>query len=281
MSPPETYDSREKSGALSEPIEFYDFFRNDGGGETHWRYVASQETLSFLGDLYGALPGLSRSDIQQTGETTSMQVTVTVPRDAEVALAVRGLCSTGAVQLVIWRAQRGLTDDLAKEIFRGEITDPVFEGSMAALTCSSEESAWGDALCRVAYSRTCPYMLYDVLCSADAEAASFAGAITAISTDGLTVTVDEVGSPVDHLGADSLFYQTGCIVRGADRAFVTKQLLHVLTLQTPLEGALVGDPVQLVGGCDRTTLGCISHNNIERFGGFTKIPVISPWAGLA
>lgn len=278
----DTYDSRELSSALSEPVECYDFFRDDGGGTVaHWRYVAAPVNLSFSGALYGAIPGLSRSEIQQTGETTSMQVTVTVPRDCEVALALRGKCSARPMQLVIRRTQRGLADTGAKEIFRGEVTDPVFEGSMAALTCSSEESVWGDALCRVAYSRTCPYMLYDVLCSADESAATFTGTITAISADFLTVTVDEVASPADHLGSGSLFYQTGAIDDAGTTAMITKQAGHVLTLQTPLEGALVGDAVILLGGCDRTTVGCISHSNIERFGGFTKIPVVNPWAGLA
>lgn len=277
---PESFDSRERSIALSQPIEYYDFFRVDASATVHWRYVGAAETLSFAGALWGALPGLSRSDIQQKGETSSMQVTVTVPRDCEVALALRGQCSTNPVKLVITRAQRGLADGLAEEMFSGEVTDPVFEGSVAALTCSSEESAWGDTLCRLAYSRTCPHMFTDTLCGVTVASVTFVGTITALSADLLTVTVDEVAPPVDHLGGGSLFYQMGCVDAGSGGRFVTQQVGHVLTLQTPLSGASVGDAVSLIGGCDRTPAGCTAHANIARFGGFALIPVINPWAGL-
>lgn len=277
---PESFDSRERSGALSQPIEYYDFFRVDASATVHWRYVSAAETLSFAGAFWGALPGLSRSDIQQKGETSSMQVTVTVPRDCEVALALRGQCSTNPVELIITRAQRGLADGLAEEMFRGEVTDPVFEGSVAALTCSSEESAWGDTLCRLAYSRTCPHMFTDTLCGVAVASVTFPGVITALSTDRLTVTVDEVAPPVDHLAGGSLFYQMGCIAAGAQLAFVTQQVGHVLTLQTPFWNAVVGDAVALIAGCDRTPAGCTAHANIARFGGFALIPVINPWAGL-
>jgi hypothetical protein len=236
--------------------------------------------MGFQSAVWGALPGLSRSDIQQKGETTSMQVVVTVPRDCEVALLLRGQCNPAPLELTIWRAQRGLADALAQEIFAGEVTDPVFDGSVAALTCSSEESAWGDTLCRVAYSRTCPHMLYDTLCGASKAAATFMGVITAISTDGLTVTVNETTSGVDHLAGGSVFYQMGSIQDGASVAFVTEQVGHALTVQTPLENAAVNDVVTLIGGCDRTPAGCIAHANIARFGGFALIPVINPWNGL-
>jgi hypothetical protein len=124
-------------------------------------------------------------------------------------------------------------------------------------------------------------MLYDALCGADPAVATFAGTITALSADGLTVTVDETAVLVDHLVGGSTYYQSGCIIAGVDQAFVTKQAGHVLTLQTPLEGAAVGDLVELLGGCDRTSVGCTAHGNIARFGGFAKIQVINPWAGLA
>jgi len=123
-------------------------------------------------------------------------------------------------------------------------------------------------------------MFTDTLCGVAIATVTFAGVITALSTDLLTITVDEVASPVDHLGGGSLFYQTGSIRDAGSYAFVTLQVGHVLTLQTPLEDAVIGDAVTLVGGCDRTPAGCTAHANIARFGGFALIPVVNPWAGL-
>ena len=277
-----TYADRERSIADSEPIEFYDFTRVTGDVTERWGHVTSQTNLSLNGALYGALPGLLRSEIQQTGEASSMQVTITMPRNTCVAEELIGRKSPSPIRVTITRAQRGLADSEAKTIFSGEITDPVFEGSTATLTCMSEESAQSDTLGRTYYQRTCPYMLYGSLCGADPTLATWPGKVTAISADGFTVTVDEVGSPADHLGGGSHYYQSGWIqLPGAPPAFVTQQNGHDLVIQTAISGLVINDVLVMRAGCDHTPVGCVSHSNIARFGGFILIPLRDPWAGVS
>ncbi len=279
-----TYDARERSVSDSEPVEYFEFTRTTGAVVETWRHVTASENLLFDGELWGALPGLARSDIQQNGEASSMQVTVTLPRETCVADELRGHANTAPIILRILRGQRGLADAEAKSIFRGQVTAPVFEGSVVTLTCQSEESAWSDALCRILYQRQCPHMLYDALCGADPVPRTFAGVITALSADFLDVTVDELDAPPSstHLDAASIYYQAGSLRFGTDRFFVTQQAGHVLTLQTPLVGAAVDDVLQLTAGCDRTPDGCQNvHDNLPRFGGFVLIPERNPLQGLS
>jgi hypothetical protein len=124
-------------------------------------------------------------------------------------------------------------------------------------------------------------MLYDSFCGADPSRVTFNVRITAISADAETITVDELDSLTDHLGSDSTFYVAGFIRREGRHYFITGQAGHVLTLQTPMTGAAVDDWFPATAGCNRQTSDCTAvHDNIERFGGFPLIPVVSPWAGL-
>jgi uncharacterized phage protein (TIGR02218 family) len=276
-----TYADREASIDASEPIEFYDFTRESNGTVEHWRHVTSTQNLTFNGDLYGAMPGLQRSAVQATGETTSMQCTLTLPREACVVGELRGRLSAAPILVTITRAQRGLADSETATIFRGELSDPKFEGSTCEVTCSSNESKWNQNLCRVFVQRTCPLMLYEPQCGADKAAVTFSGIVTAVADAGATLTVDEISTPEDHMGADSTFYQSGFLAVGSVNVFITQQVAHVLSLQQPVDVA-IGDTVVITAGCDRQLMTCDErHRNVDRFGGFPLMPESNPWNGIA
>jgi uncharacterized phage protein (TIGR02218 family) len=278
-----TFDARERSVAESEPIEFYRFSRGSGDTEETWLHVNGTETLTLNGETYDPTPGLTRSAISQSPEDSSMQVTVTLPRDVCVATEYRGSRSIAPIMLVVWRAQRGLDDSEAKPIYTGETGSPVFEGSTLTLTCKREESRWSERLGRVRCQRACPHMLFDQFCGADPDAVTFSAKITAINDTLDVITVEEQDAPPgsDHLDAGSHYYNSGTVKRAGRHVFVIAQDEGELKLQTPLLDAVEGDIVRLTAGCNRQASDCADiHSNIERFGGFELIPDRNPWRGV-
>lgn len=275
-----TYSDRELSVRDSQPLELYRFQRNDGADTVSWFYANNRVDVLFNGDLYSALPGIDRSNIQQNGEDTTMTVTVKIPRTADVTDELKGAISPSPITFTIFRKQRGLADTEFAAIFSGEVGGGVFEDSTCTITGTSEEAAWSDGLTRVYANRGCPHMLYDTFCGADPTIKTFTVTITAISGDGLTITVDEVDSPIDNLGSDSTFYQNGFVNYYGRFYFIAQQSGHDLTLQQPLAGASVDDTFPATAGCNRQPDGCISHDNIDRFGGFQLMPIANPWDGL-
>lgn len=276
-----TYGDRELSVNASEPIELYRFIRDNGEDTESWFYVNADQNVSWNGDVYSACPGLHRSNIQQSGENTTMTVTIDVPRTACVTDELRGTLAPSPIELSIIRIQRGLADIENATIFNGEVSSSNFHDSVCTITGTSEESAWSDGLTRVYCQRTCPHMLYDGFCGADPAPVTFNVQVTDISDDLLTITIVELDSPTDHLGSDSQFYARGFVTRDGRAVFVAGQASNVLTLRTPLVDGAVNDIFPATAGCNRLQSDCDTvHDNLDRFGGFPLIPVISPWAGL-
>lgn len=281
-----TYAERESSVSDSQPIELYQFSRDDGDVSEEWLYANSEAHVTFGDKIYSATAGIHRSTIQQNGESTAMQVTIDLPRLACVTDALSGPRSPAPIKLTLYRWQRGLGAMEFAIIYQGEITGSVFEGSMVQLTCVAEESAWSDGLCRTFCQRSCPFMLYDHQCGADKTARTHDLKITAISMDLLTVTVDDAADTDDPDGGDRLvamshYFVNGFMTHLGREIFITGQDGHDLTLQTPLLDAVVDDIVKGTAGCDRTMTDCDeTHENGDRFGGFQKIPDRSPWQGV-
>jgi hypothetical protein len=276
-----TYEDRERSVADSEPLELYKFTRTTGAVVEAWLYANCESDVVFNSETYTGTAGLHRGDIQQNGEDTTMQVDVDIPRICCVTDELRGTLSPSPIHMTIYRWQRGLADGESATLFNGEIASALFEGSFCKIVGTSEEAAWSDSTGRVFCQRTCPHMLFDAFCGADASRVTFSGTITDISVDLLTITVVENDSPDDHVGSGSTFYNAGVVNFLGRKVFVVQQVDDVLTLQTPLLGAVVGDSVQLIAGCNRHTTDCLDvHDNIERFGGFALMPDRSPWQTL-
>lgn len=277
-----TYAEQETSVEASAPLELYQFIRIDSPTQTtKWCYANNESDVTFGGDLYEGTPGIKRSNITQNNEDTTMQLTVDLPRSACVTDELIGLISPTPIRFNIFRLQRGVADSDFATIFSGEISGSVFEGSLCTISGTTEETQWNNTMVRLTCQRSCPHMLYDDFCGADQDAATFALTITDISDDLQTITVGEPTTDVDHLTAGSHFYKTGFVTYQGRNVFVIDQNTNVLTLQTPLLGAVAGDSLTGTAGCNRTTADCIAlHDNIQRYGGFTLIPIVSPWAGL-
>lgn len=276
-----SYADRENSVNASAPIELFRFVRNDGEDIEQWLYANADVNVSWNGDVYSACPGIHRSNIQQSGEDTTMTVTVDVPRTACVTDEISGEVAPSPIELTIVRIQRGLSDTESATIFNGEISAATFHDSVCTITGTSEESAWSDGLTRAFCERTCTNMLFDGFCNADKTRVTFNVQITAISADLKTITIIELDSPTDHLGIGSHFYRNGFVDRSGRYVFVTEQAENVLTLQTALSNAAVGDIFPATGGCDHTPTDCDGvHDNIDRFFGFPLIPIVSPWSTL-
>jgi hypothetical protein len=279
-----TYATRETSVADGAPIEFYRFVRGSGDTEELWLHVDAPDTQALNSEAYTPTPGLARTRLAQSGEESSMQVTVTLPRDVCLADEFRGSRSPAPIRLTIYRTHRGLDDSEAKQIFVGEASGATFEGSTLTVTCRREESTWGRSVPRIPCQRLCPHVLYDPFCGADPDAVTCTARILTITAALDVLTVEELDAPPGstHLAAEATYYRAGVVDRFGRKAFIIQQDADALTLQTPLLDAVVGDLVSLTAGCNRQPSDCAGvHDNIGRYGGYPLIPDRNPWKGVA
>lgn len=269
------YDTLEDSTQDAEPFELYKF----SSGTEEWRFTTTESTINYLGQDY--IPEIvSREAIVANSEDQSNSVVVTVPRDNAFADLFIGATAPLPVALAIFRNQRGNLASETVTIFLGQVSNLEVDGSLAKLTCTSLESEFTNPIGRVHVQLTCPWMLYDHQCGVDPAGFTHTGTLSAITGPQITVT----GTPT--IDPDATFYVNGIAVFNGARRFIIAQSgsagTYTVTLMVPFTPApLVGAPITLIAGCDRTINICRTRfNDVLRFGGFPFMPGRSPWVRL-
>lgn len=141
------------------------------------------------------------------------------------------------------------------------------------MTCIPIQQAIQRKVPRWLYQTQCNHMLYDANCTVNPAAFTFAGHLTAIV--GQTVTVPEAAAKPDG------YYNGGYLHDGETFAFIQTHTGTQLVLLALSPKLVVGDAVTLTAGCDRTRGTCVAKfNNLANFMGFPYIPDKNPYQGL-
>lgn len=144
---------------------------------------------------------------------------------------------------------------------------------------------------RKRYQRSCPHVLYGRGCLLNKADFATEGRLTAITTDGITLTVPEAASLPDG-------WFTAGMIEAPDGTlrFVTNHSGATLTLIRPIDslseafanagygvnyGAFYGGvAVKVYPGCDRSKEVCKNKfDNLNNYGGFPFIPLKNPFSG--
>lgn len=125
----------------------------------------------------------------------------------------------------------------------------------------------------VAYSRLCPFRLFDENCGVAESTYTTAGTIDAITSDYVEASEWAAKATAE---SDVNWFAMGKVVVGDEVRLVTGQDGGKLYVNLPFRDAIVGDAASATTGCNKRLSGCTKHANTSRTMQFTYIPRQNP-----
>lgn len=287
------FAERETSWENAYPVEFYRFVRQND----FWRYntsdrILTRDTADETASAYQPL-SITRERIAHGSERNKLQLSVTIPRDAEVAQLWRPYPTSQPVGLTIFGGHvsnepdadnPGLPNDVVDNssvVWIGRVVSPKFRADTITLLCEPSTTLArksGQAQC---WQRGCMHVLYKQghgLCNANADAfkavatVTFANAVR-VDFDDLSMFPDGrlAGGYLEWTADEGNIERRSITAHSGDSVNITYG-----TIQLP-----VGTDVTLFPGCKHTYDDCSGYfNNGDNYGGDLYSPERSPFNGL-
>ncbi len=265
----------------SRPIEFYDVVFSTG--ET-FLIASGNRDLQVGSKIYKATP-LERSELSSPNiDGSSKDVEISIPVDhAIVSRWLRFGGPPSQTLVTCWQKQE-----------RSQLIEQQWVGLCTAITCSgniaklSVPARVANNVTRylptVTTSLSCPYILYDKMCTVDPEA--FKVATTALLVNGREVRVDmgdaaKVGLVPGWSGLGML----KAVTSGERRTILAQNdedpansTIAIIVMEQPIPDLRTGDAVEVFAGCAHDIQTCKNKFNVvQRFGGYPYAPVINPF----
>jgi hypothetical protein len=284
-----TYIAQEESVEDGQPIELFRF----SNVEETFLFTNGQNEVVFNSETYVPTAVL-RSDPDLQNVTAQRTLTITLPiTNAFVERYVTQVPATiDEFQLFRQHTTDGGTPETIT-YFTGQVTNVSFKGAQAEVSIQN----FGAVLDRLVPQQTsrnpCNHILYDGKCGVTDTNFAITGVVSAISADGLTVTIDTGTNTIIDTGlqlsaqltADSTFFNGGLVARASIELrmsrVVTDSTGNVATILVlfPFQTLSVGQAIQLFAGCDHQLPTCdTKFSNSDRYGGFPFIPLKNPFA---
>lgn len=262
-----SYINSEKSRYGGKPVELYRFTR----GSKVWTYTPADKSITFNGDVYTPQT-MRRGNLTQNNETDNASADIYIdPLVDLVALFVSGATPI-PTNVTIYRKHRDET--VATEfsvIFDGQVGSVEFSETEVHFSCVPIQKSLSRKVPRWVYETTCNHMLYDQFCGVLPGSYTFAGVISAIV--GQAITVVAAGGQVDG------YFNGGYVTDGETFAFIQTHVGTTLKLLATPPAMAVGDAITMTAGCDRRQATCVAKfNNLDNFMGWPYIPDKNPYA---
>lgn len=272
------FASIEKSIQNATPVELYTFETSQGT----FTLTSFDEDVTFGGILYAAVEGgLSRGNIFKSPIGKAREVTIMMPLAHPVAQVFLTYGIEQGTKVTIVRAY--LVIGSSQQKWKGDVLGAASEEAHLQLkTQSSADLALAARIPSGIASRTCQHTLYDpVTCRASRSNGNHVHTTTVVNIAGNTVTLASIGARPDHWAR----YGELAVAGPTRRRDVSDQVGTLVTLDRPIVGLQIGDPVQLYKGCDRKPETCRDQffdpdtallSNIANFGGHPDLPTVNP-----
>jgi uncharacterized phage protein (TIGR02218 family) len=265
-----TYDVTESSIYSGEPVELYKAVR----GTTKFLYTSAQQAITYNTETYQPI-SIERTEIEQNREINRSSITVTVPRDMDIADQFRLYPPADIVSMTVFRGHP--SDGEFKAIWVGRILSVEWSGIRAELTCEPIFSSLRRSGLRRKYGAMCPHVLYGVACGVNQLSNQLTGPVTIIGSG--TLDINGLSGFADDYftGGFVRFYtETGL----GDTRFITAHTGGQITIPIAFQELVVGDSVDVFPGCNRTMDDCeTKFNNLDNYGGWPYIPGVNPFGG--
>jgi len=266
-----SFEQVERSTAAGNPRRLYEFAR----GAQRWRYTGGDRDFLLDSQSYRAV-AVRDDGIRQSGHTASDVLTITAPGDFEVARLYRGLPPSTEVAVILRDVHEG--DGDARVVWMGRVAG-VNRSSLDSteVRCQSLDAALGQPGLRLAWTRGCPYTLYDRNCRVNPEVHRVAAALNSVTGD--LVTAGEFGQyPDGWFAGGFLAWDLG--EAGLERRGIRSHQGERLTLLGAGDGLRSGQAVWAYPGCGRSMAICnTKFNNAPNYGGAPGLPGKSPFDG--
>lgn len=275
------FQDREISNDSGKPVGLYQF----RWGNSFWRYTSSDQpvTVTQQNDegedeevTYTPLAIGDSGMTQGTSETNDL--TITMDRLAEPLNLFVGTPPSDSVWITVRKIHYGDTEALVTWVgFIGNVkpTDLV----QAQVIGRSLLSSFSRDGLRCAWTRSCPYVVYDGDCTLDP--ADFATEVTITAINGNTITIsDDGGHPLDYFSGG--FFEWVADANGTKDYRSIKSSIDTtnLVIFGSADRLSVGMTIILHPGCNLTTTICEGRfNNLANFGGFEQMSGDSPFDG--
>ena len=264
-----TYQTQENSQADGAPYELYEWI----GTYQNYYYTSDTFPHTYNNNTYVPISGLKRGTIKAgTHEEDNTDLTIQVPITCQLAQDYAFQSTPPALQLNIYRFHRDATDGI--KYWSGPITAISVQNEIATLTVPS---VFGNLLRgsvpNVYVQPPCNNTLYDTMCKVSRAANTVNTNASAISSDGLTITL-----PSGALnGFPNGWFTGGEIVASGsnERRMIISQSNNVIVINYALGKLSVNQGVQISAGCDHSFTspnGCAKFNNKKNFGGCPFVP---------
>ena len=279
-----SYVGQEQSVEAGRPIELY-LFRNNVIITQQFAYTSAPRD-----QVHNAVTYVPRAitrtepEVEQAEVGADKDIQITLPEmDALVNPRWILTIPPGRDELTIFRRHASDSPNPPETItyWKGFIDSVSFQGGGRAIVRAISE---GGLLRRNIPKRTyrglCGHVLYDGGCKVSRTSFEFNVTVTAISADGLTVTVQGTGIS----GQASDFFAGGELQKpSGDRRMVLNFTdlgggSGTVLVMLPYSGVAIGDALKLTAGCDHVIQTCrTKFANEVNYGGFPWIPTRNPF----
>lgn len=268
---------------MTRPIELYKIAIDADA----YTWTSGDAEVSYLGDTYTPAP-ITHSPIEQTQEINRANIRLTVPRTNPVGLVYLGFVPDYPASVTIYRQ----TDAGTTVLWKGRVAGASGSGSEILIDCENVFSSLRQIGLRARYQKNCRHAHYRRGCWLDHANFAVPGEASAVSSDGLTVTVAVAAAEADG------WYNAGMFEFEGVLRHIVRHTGSSLTLWRPhtgLANAVANDGygkiygmwygrhvVTLYPGCDRSRATCNDKfNNLPNQGGFAWLPKRSPMNGAS
>lgn len=261
------------AGLLSGQRPFYLYLFRRAGVEYRYTTLPAnlERTVSGVTGTTWAASAISHGRIPYSSESYRSEFPVTLPLSDEFARLFLAPVGVEVATVTVWR---GFLNDPDAELvvqYKGGVlgAKPRQDGTIV-LTCMSELSGLRRKGLTAVIQRPCRHALYHGGCGLDLADYLTTAAITAMTTDGLTLTV-----PVADAQPDG-YFSAGVFQYGTSREMIAQHTGETLKLAAPVPGltaafAASGGAltVSIAPGCNLTRDTCLTRfDNLNNFGGF-------------
>lgn len=252
-----SYLSLERSEDLAEPVELYKITLNNEA----FRVTSYNKPFLFQNEWYQP-EQIKRGDIVLDATYFDDKFKVTVPLRSLTGKRIIENGYEGVSEVEIYRTH--VTDSDFITLWSGKVVELSIQNHSLDLISMPQSYVFLKTGNRAKYSRLCRHILYSEQCAVNKHAHDISGVINAQNQVkiGLNITLND-----EYLGG-VLRLNNGM------QKLITDVEGSVITLIAPFRIDVIGQPVTIYKGCDKSIECCKNRfNNMLRFGGFPYIPV--------
>ncbi len=229
-------------------------------------YCNSNEIITYMGNSYTPAT-IERKGISYNSEleTTTLGLSVAIVESPFYEFLIDHFHEE--IKINIYR-YFSYNDGVAP-LYSGILDDVTVSGSAASVTIAGIESFLLQTVPRFYYQPACNNTLFDTFCTLTDSDYDVNEAITAISTDGLTLS----GS----FSTTTNYLLYGQAVFGTERRMIVYHSSTIIKIRFPFSSLETDDVITVYPGCDKTLDQCVARfNNKVNFLGFPYIPKKNP-----